>query len=121
MKHFFLILGIFFSLNLLGQRDSLDYHLAVDFDTIFYQIDGADTTITYQKNINQNEYFDVILETNTGNYLDSVLIKKASDIESVGVTVEAIYREYQRQNTILWNLKKEFAKIEEIIDELYTP
>ena len=121
MKQLLTISAIFISLNLSGQRDSIDYHLAVDFDTIFYQIDGSDTTITYQKNINQNEYYDVILESNTNAYLDSVLIKKASDIESVGVTVEAIYREYQRQNTILWNLKKEFAKIEEIIDELYTP
>lgn len=121
MKHFFLILGIFLSLNLFGQRDTLDYHFAVDYDTIYYEVDGADTTITYQKNINQNQYFDVILETNTGNYLDSVLTKKANDIESIGVQVEAIYMEFQRQNTILWNLKKEFAKIEEIIDELYTP
>lgn len=121
MKHFFLILGIFLSLNLYGQRDSLDYHLAVDYDTIFYEIDGADTTITYQKNINQNEYYDVILESNTNAYLDSVLIKKASDIESIGSQVEAIYTEYQRQNTILWNLKKEFARIEDLIDELYTP
>lgn len=121
MKQLLTISAIFISLNLYGQRDSLDYHLAVDYDTIYYQIDGADTIITYQKNINQNEYYDVILESNTNAYLDSVLIKKASDIESIGSQVEAIYTEYQRQNTILWNLKKEFARIEDLIDELYTP
>lgn len=121
MKQLLTISAIFISLNVFGQRDTLDYNLAVDYDTITHEIDGSDTTITYQKNINQNEYLNIYRQTNTFNYLDSLLISKEAEIQSLGITVEAIYSEYQRQNTILWNLKKEFARLEDIIDEIYVP
>lgn len=118
MKHFFLILEIFLSLNLFGQRDTLDYHFAVDTDTITYITKNEDTIVTYTAQTNGDTLKSIFF---ADLILDSILTKKANDIESIGSQVEAIYMEYQRQNTILWNLKKEFARLEDLIELIYTP
>lgn len=118
MKHLFLILGIFFSLNLSAQRDSLNYHFAVDTDTITYITKNEDTIVTYTAAINGDTLKSIFF---ADLVLDSILTKKAADIEAIGQLMEAYYREYQRQNTILWNLKKEFARLEDINDQIYAP
>lgn len=119
MKHLILTALLFWCIQLSGQRDTFDYQFYTDTDSIFYEIDGSDTTATYQYFV--NGYERVAKYGITFSFLDSLLLKQAGDINNLAAQVEAIYREYQRQNTILWNLKKEFARWEELTDELYTP
>lgn len=120
MKQLLTISAIFISLNVFGQRDTLDYNLAVDYDTITYYTAGVkDTVVTYLKKINGDTIKGIYFVDK--NALDSIVAKQNADIQATGALMEAYYREYKRQNTILWNLKKEYARWESINNSIYEP
>jgi hypothetical protein len=119
MKHLIFLALLFFSLNLNAQRDTLDYHLAVDTDSLIYTVGGGDTTFTYIDTINErhNKHYYV----SSFDLLDSLAFALDAEISTLEAQTEASYNEYIRQNTKLWNKRKMFARIEELITELYVP
>lgn len=113
----YLIIFLLFSFSLTAQRDTLDYHLAFDTDTLIYTVGGGDTTFYYIDTINErhNKHYYV----STLDFLDSLVLAYGNEIQTLESHVEAVYNEFIRQNTKLWNLRKEFARIEDLYLELY--
>lgn len=118
MKHFISILLILFAFNLNAQRDTLDYHLATDTDTITYTVGGGDTTFYYIDTI--NERFNKHFYESSLALLDSIYSAYSGEIESLEAQVEAIHLQFVNKNTLLWNLRKQVARIEDLYFDLYS-
>lgn len=125
MKSIFNIsIFILLSVTIQAQRDTLDYNTTVDTATATIEFVDPDTILNFSYTIDDLDVMEinrVHKEFVIRDSLDSILNLINLEINAQTIWVEHHYKSYQQSNSLLWNLQKQYAKIEEAYNALYNP
>lgn len=125
MKSIFNIsIFILLSVTIQAQRDALDYNTTFDTATATIEFVDPDTILTFSYTIDDLDVMEinrVHKEFVIRDSLDSILNLINLEINAQTIWVEHHYKSYQQSNSLLWNLQKQYAKIEEAYNALYNP
>lgn len=125
MKLIITILSIIFlSASLSAQRDTLDSSLIYVSDSIYWSKAGSDSMFTFQYEI--DDAINSVKRTYNTTYsmqdsIDSLMKVINIYIEQQKTFVEQYYELYKQTNSKLWNLQRQYARLEELYDALYNP
>lgn len=119
-----ILLLVLMALSLQAQRDTLDYSTTFDSDTITGSHSASDSSFTFRYTLDGVTYtqnWSYVTPVSFQDSLDSIRVLIDQYIEAKKIFVEQYYRLYQQTNSELWNLQRQYARLEEFIDALYNP
>ena len=120
MKPFITILLLFItSLSLTAQRDTVIISKINQSDTITRTQSGGDTTIFIKNTISGVEFQKKHTTDELRTLLDSLKADVLIKINFHATITEVHYQNFQESNSILYNWKRELARLEELYNTLY--
>lgn len=125
MKSKFLIILLTLIVTMMqAQRDTLDYNTTYDSDTATVEKIESDSVVVFTGVLNGIEYsstYRINVEFILMDSLTAILDSIANLKQQQSYFVEEYYRMYQQTNSKLWNLQRQYARLEELYDALYNP
>ena len=109
----------FISLTVIAQRDTIIISKINQSDTITQTQSGGDTTIFIKNTISGVEYQKIYTTDELRSLLDSLKSDVLIKINFHGIITEVHYQSFQESNSILYNRKRELARLEDLYNSLY--
>jgi hypothetical protein len=109
----------FLSLTAIAQRDTIIISKINQSDTITRTQSGGDTTIFIKNTISGVEFQKIYTTDQLRAILDSLKADVLTKINFNATITEVHYQNFQESNSILYNWKRELARLEDLYNTLY--